>query len=525
MKPLYKQPVVEAVILASGILCTVVLIHGVQNFIALGGKPVTSQIAQKTNLDLVQVAAGSCEGLGDIDKRGQNGSQDPAKVPTDAFNDFGMVKSAGLTPAPPGDIKFGDTISAADRDALHINLDGLIDGPITLANVWSVSTTYRATSGSSVKKNEVIAIRTTAGQVIKTPGSGRMILDGSNLSGMVMYVSNDGVRFANSRNDKPTAQEGYNLYVWGITPDPGLASRYQCANETQGRQKMPEMHVGDPLGTAKSDFIYLALRDNGAFQDLLDTSWWNGKGEAGKNDPLREVTPNPLVGKLELDKACTSNNDCISGNCSPPGPNQRICIRGLLTTGDKCTHSSQCALTTCVAASVDSADMVCGVANTNATPAAPTKPAAPTATATPPVGATQKEYTLRVQMRSEADCLTVGTQAFRIYPYCHLLEVTKHPDQYIIKPCAGPNCYSAKLSDAGVGATGTQTWNFTFTVDVPPSVNVSTFTGYIVWDKSNNEIINFIYSALTNNLPNVPLLDIFGGNNKIIEFITPKSQR
>jgi hypothetical protein len=34
MKPLYKQPLIEAAILASGIMCTVLLIHGVQNFIA-----------------------------------------------------------------------------------------------------------------------------------------------------------------------------------------------------------------------------------------------------------------------------------------------------------------------------------------------------------------------------------------------------------------------------------------------------------------------------------------------------------
>lgn len=519
MKPLYKQPLVEAVILASGILCTVVLIHGVQNFIALGGKPVASQIAQKTNTDLVQVAAGSCEGLGDIDKRGQNGSQDPAKVPTDAFNDFGIVKDAGLTPAPAGDVKFGDTISAAERDALHINLDGLIDGPITLANVWSVSSTYRATSGSSVKKNEVIAIRTTAGQVIKTPGSGRMILDGSNLSGMVMYVSNDGVRFANSRNDRPTAQEGYNLYIWGITPDPGLASRYQCANDTLGRQKMPEMHVGDPLGTAKGEFIYLALRDNGAFQDLLDTSWWNGKNSAGEAGYL---PGGPTAGKLGLDARCTTPSECISRNCVEVVDNKK-CAQGTATEGTSCTHNTQCASKLCNAPDDSPNDLRCTATSgaAPATPAAPTKPAALSATAMPAVGATQnKKYTLRVPTITEAGCNIVGSYVFNIYPYCQLNEVYDHPDNYTIQPCTSTDCYISKLTERYNSTTGTPSTNFTFTVVDPRSVNVSTFKGYMVWDLNSDLKVNYVYDYVINNIPLIP-----GRNNKILEFITPSQPK
>lgn len=301
MKSLIHPSRTTSIAIALICLSTAVSLSDIMNGFAAYKSPSNKLTAYSDSARANLVAASTsnnCDGLGDVDLRPPNGIQNPASVASDAFNDFGMIINAGLSDAPSGEKKFSDSISTADRDTLHIKLDGILDGPIALTNVASVSTSYRTSSAAAAKKNEVIMIKTTPGQPIKVPGSGRMILNGTDLSGMIMYVSNTGIRFANSRNDKPTAQEGYNLYIWGITPDESVSARYQCANDTHQRKKLPEMRVGSILGKANGDFIYLALRDNGAFQDLLDVSWWNGKVSSGQtvassNSQANTIPANP----------------------------------------------------------------------------------------------------------------------------------------------------------------------------------------------------------------------------------------
>jgi len=211
---------------------------------------------------------------------------DPAVAEGDPFNNFGPA-IGGLSRASDSKQKFESVIPAGS----------VLDGAIELVEAMTPSGTYANQNPERPSDGTVIKIKTTPGQVIKAPDSGRKISgDGERYIGMVMYATADGVRFANSRNDKPTGTEGYNLYIWGINTDSSVVSNYRRGHDEFRRKCFPQFKPGDRLGTAKGDFIYMALRDNGDFVTIRDTSWWdgkvtNGQGATGGGGTVPTATP------------------------------------------------------------------------------------------------------------------------------------------------------------------------------------------------------------------------------------------
>lgn len=240
---------------------------------------------------------------------------------SDPFNNFGPA-IAGLSRASESKQKFESVIPQGSIDASHIKLGNVIDGAIVLTEAMTPSGSYANQNAQRPSDGTVIKIKTTPGQVIRAPDSGRQISgSGDRYTGMVTYASADGVRFANSRNDKPTGNEGYNLYIWNINTNQAVISNYRRGHDEFKRKCFPQFRPGDVLGIAKGDFIYMALRDNGDFVTIRDTSWWDGKVTAGQAatgggttgaNPTSTSTPTPVTGTPVATATPTSNasNSC-----------------------------------------------------------------------------------------------------------------------------------------------------------------------------------------------------------------------
>ncbi len=284
MHPLRKQPLLEFLILLAGMISIMLLIQGTNTWIALTTTKLTMPIAKKEASDLRLVQATSCPtGLGSVDR--------PGLAQSDLFNDFTSIFNAAVatTIQPVQDI-----IHQSDIDGSHPQLNTLIDSSkIEITKVMNLNNSHKNLEPGRIQQNEIIGIKTSPGQAVKVPKvHSKRLLNGTNLVGMVMSATGDSIRFAFGRTDKPNAAEGYNLYIKGINISQSVLSKYAKGGEL-GRSCMPEMSIGDILGTAAGSEIYLMLRDNGTIQPLLDKSWWAGAevitSQAALTQPIAPV--------------------------------------------------------------------------------------------------------------------------------------------------------------------------------------------------------------------------------------------
>ncbi len=352
MKPLYKQPLIEAAILASGIMCTVLLIHGVQNFIAMGGKPATSQIAEKSNPDLVQVAAApNCPYSASV-SMGQTAVASemrewPAKN-MKIYNPFpNEYKNTLSGTKPPG------TALAAGQKDTKLPIIGTIFGykPST-ANYYLV----QENDGKPVQTEwtaYLLGIPTSAGDPIKAPQTGYDI--GGGKMGLVVYATTDQITIHVGRHEylsggNSTESGGYWIYLKGLCVNDQIVAQYN-ANATS-RKQLPELAKGELLGYAQGAQVLVAVRDNGPFTDILAPEWWTGVPAKTVAPPGGDPDPGGGGAKVGLGLACTTSSDCLSGACapkSPPTDMTMICKQGTLTPGATCTDPSQCASNICSA--------------------------------------------------------------------------------------------------------------------------------------------------------------------------------
>ncbi len=285
MKPLYKQPLIEGVILASGILCTVVLIHGVQNWIALSGQPPAPQIAEKSNPDLVQVAAGS-------------------GCPYSANVSLGLTAGGGeMRTNPSKDVKVYDPFSQ-----YRLNADGTKEpgkqlvgtGPSDLKlPVIGTMFGYKPTKVNFYKVLEddgtpvpapwlqyLIGVPTEVGTDIKAPKTGYDI--GGGKMGLVLYATADQITIHVGRHEYLTGNGGsesggYWIYLKGLCVNTQIVDKYN-ANATS-RTQLPELSQGEIIGKAAGAEVLIAVRDNGPFQDILAQGWWSGVSEINISPP------------------------------------------------------------------------------------------------------------------------------------------------------------------------------------------------------------------------------------------------
>lgn len=270
MHPLRKQPLLELLILLAGMISIMLLIQGTSTWIALSTTKQTPAIAKKEASDLRPVQAASCPyGSPDFLGSTQLPKFTASTAPVDGINKIASI-FAGSTLVSGAKMDFPNPGDSAAQPRLN-TIVGKSDGLKFYKAVGAQDYT-----GPSY--GHIVEIPTTVGQEVKVPFAGRRILNDTNLFGLVFSIESDGVRIANSRNDSPTGAEGYNLYITGIIVNPKLIERYNKGNNQFDRSCMPEMNIGDILGTARSTSIKVALRDNGRLLPLNSQLFWNNEG-------------------------------------------------------------------------------------------------------------------------------------------------------------------------------------------------------------------------------------------------------
>ncbi len=106
-------------------------------------------------------------------------------------------------------------------------------------------------------------------EVIGTPDSGYDIQYG--YDAMVIYASQQRIAINYGRND---TLAGYTVYIDGICVEPSLLALYQQLNAA-GRNDLPVVQGGQPLGRAWSTEVRIAIRDTGRLLDpRSQDDWW-----------------------------------------------------------------------------------------------------------------------------------------------------------------------------------------------------------------------------------------------------------
>lgn len=119
----------------------------------------------------------------------------------------------------------------------------------------------------------VAGLGTTPGEIIHVPNSGYDIGGGNDV--MVLYASETRLTLKYTREDDIAA--GYTVYLENVCTEPSLLAMYRSFNTT-GRQVLPALKGGQPLGRAIGSEIGVAVRDAGQSRDPRSrNSWWIGR--------------------------------------------------------------------------------------------------------------------------------------------------------------------------------------------------------------------------------------------------------
>lgn len=110
----------------------------------------------------------------------------------------------------------------------------------------------------------------TAGEVIHVPDSGYNI--GGDNDVLVLYASEDRITLKYTGEDNVI--QGYTIHIENICVEPDLLALYRHWNKV-GREQLPALPGGQPLGRAIAGEISVSVRDNGTFLDPRSgKDWW-----------------------------------------------------------------------------------------------------------------------------------------------------------------------------------------------------------------------------------------------------------
>lgn len=116
----------------------------------------------------------------------------------------------------------------------------------------------------------LIGLSATPGETLFLPVGGADIMN--DFRALVLYADADSITFKYTRSD--TIVGGYALHVEGINVDSNLLALYQQMNSA-GRGNLPALRARQPFGTAQSNEVQVAVRDNGAFMEPRSRKdWW-----------------------------------------------------------------------------------------------------------------------------------------------------------------------------------------------------------------------------------------------------------
>jgi len=116
-------------------------------------------------------------------------------------------------------------------------------------------------------------LTTTPGEIIRLPVAGYDI--GGGYGALVLYAEQRRLTLKYTSEDDAVA--GYTIHLENLCVDPNLLALYQQLNAA-GRNELPALRPGQPLGRASGNEIGVAVRDVGAFLDPRSRKdWWQGR--------------------------------------------------------------------------------------------------------------------------------------------------------------------------------------------------------------------------------------------------------
>ena len=130
-----------------------------------------------------------------------------------------------------------------------------------------------------------LGLQTTPGETLHVPASGYDI--GGGMEVLVLFADADTVALRYTRDDS-SAPPGYTVHVDNICTDPNLLALYNSLDSAGGPRyvyvppenrpysyDLPNLYAGQPLGTARSTEIVVAIADTGTFMDTRSCNeWW-----------------------------------------------------------------------------------------------------------------------------------------------------------------------------------------------------------------------------------------------------------
>jgi len=116
------------------------------------------------------------------------------------------------------------------------------------------------------------ALAVTPGEILHAPDSGYDIQYG--YDALVVYADEEQVTLNYTRHGN---LEGYTVYVNHLCVEPNLLALYRQLNAA-GRNELPAVKGGDPIGRARSQAINIVIRDTGSAMDPRSCKdWWVGR--------------------------------------------------------------------------------------------------------------------------------------------------------------------------------------------------------------------------------------------------------
>lgn len=147
--------------------------------------------------------------------------------------------------------------------------------------------------GQPIEQPEVtlVEMETAPGELIYPPRRNMPIH--APFVAMVLYAETYRITFTYTRDDSPAV--GYVVHLEDFCVDPTLLALYEQMHR-EGRYHLPALRLSDPIGTAHSNSILVAVRDTGSFMDPRSgKDWWQevvrARLAAESAAPAGEPTP------------------------------------------------------------------------------------------------------------------------------------------------------------------------------------------------------------------------------------------
>jgi len=203
----------------------------------------------------------------------------PADRPAAAHGDLNLaLRGYTSTSAPLGLIDYGGSTDGGAPQMPGIFGDGRTPRFTGADRVydWNWGCGGDGCRGNPITNPPVtlLGMETRPGEALAAPRRGAEIYPGGYVA-LVLYAEETRITLKYTREDNVVA--GYTVHLEGLSVDANLLALYRQAN-AGGRNHLPGLRNGQPLGTASGSQIKVAIRDCGTFLDPRSRKdWWQGR--------------------------------------------------------------------------------------------------------------------------------------------------------------------------------------------------------------------------------------------------------